>query len=150
MPERTGETRIEAPLEACLEVINDIPAFPSWVTGYKTATVEEADGHGRPVIATYEVGGFGMTARYRLRYWYEEEPVVTVAFTQVDGTHTKAVDGRYELEPHDEGSTLVRYTAAVEIGVSVPGFAKRAAEKVVMEAALRSLRGEVLRRSRTG
>lgn len=141
---RTGETVVAAPVEACLGVILDVAAYPDWVRGYRAAAVEAVDERGRPEIAAYEVGGFGMRARFRLSYDYGDDPV-HVAFAQVDGDLTRTVEGRYELAPVGS-STRVTYTASVEMAVPVPRVARSAAERIVMDAALRSLRFEVMRR----
>lgn len=141
---RTGGTTVEAPVEACLAVIIDVAAYPAWVRGYRSARIEATDDRGRPQRAAYEVGGFGMRARFRLSYAYGDDPV-SVAFRQIDGDLTRTVEGRYELSPV-RGGTRVTYTASVELAMPVPRAARAAAERIVMDAALRSLRAEVIRR----
>lgn len=144
---RTADIEVEAPSEDCLAVILDIEAYPGWVAGYRTARVEESDPAGRPTLAVYDVGGFGMSATYRLAYSYAEDPT-TVAFEQVDGDLTRSITGRYELHPAGTATRVV-YSAAVDAAVPVPRLLRSAVERIIMETALRGLAGEVDRRRRS-
>ena len=143
---RDGDAIIEADPEACLAVILDVESYPRWVRGYRFAEVTTLDEHERPTVVAFEVGGFGMTARYSLEYTYSADPL-TVSFRQMDGSLTRAIEGRYLLEPVKDESTRVRYSASVELAMPIPRLMRGTAERIVMDAALRSLRGEVLRRS---
>jgi ribosome-associated toxin RatA of RatAB toxin-antitoxin module len=144
VPERSAEITVAAAPEDCRAVILDVEAYPRWVKGYRAVRVTERDGEGRPAVVRFTVGGFGMTASYTLAYEHSE---LVVAFAQTEGDLTRAIDGRYELTPR-AGATSVRFTAAVEPALRAPGPLRRAVEKVIMDSALRGLRGEVERGGR--
>lgn len=129
-------------------MILDIDAYPRWVRGYRRATVTKRDSEQRPAEAGFSVGGFGLTASYTLAYSYDDDPL-TVRFEQVDGDLTRSISGRYELHP-DGDSTELLYAAEVELAVPTFGHLRRAAERIVIDSALRSLEGEVHRRAAVG
>ena len=141
---RSAHIEVAAPCADCLAVILDIPSYPRWVSGYRSAVVEETDADGRPTLAAYAVGGLGMSARYRLAYSYGEDPT-TVAFSQVDGDLTRVITGRYELLPAGRATRVV-YAAEVEAAIPVPRLVRTAAERIIMDTALRGFAGEVRRR----
>lgn len=141
---QAAETEVDAPLGACLAVITDVESYPDWVPGYRFVEVEERDALGRPKVVEYGAGGFGVRVTYRLSYSYGEDPP-TVCFHQLDGSVTRAIDGCYTLEAAGSG-TRVRYEAEVMLAVAVPGPLRRAAERIVMSAAVDGLAREVQRR----
>lgn len=141
---RAAEVEVEAPPAACLAVIADVESYPDWAPGYRFVEVERHDAAGRPVVVAYGVGGFGTRATYRLSYSYADDPP-TVEFHQLEGSVTESIRGRYTLEETERG-TLVRYEAQVVLALRVPGPLQRAAERIVMSAALDGLAREVGRR----
>ncbi len=143
MAEQTqGTIEIDATPDRIVAAITDFESYPDWVDGIKQAEVRERDGEGRPSTVAFEFSAMGFTASYTLRYEYEPEDR-GVRWTTVEASGAvKDVQGEYVLEPLN-GDTEVTYRLTVELGVPVPGFLKRQADKRAIKTALDGLKRRV-------
>ncbi len=143
MAEQTeGSTEIDAEPGEIMKVIADFESYPEWVDGIRSADVRERDGGGRASQVAYEFSAMGFSATYTLQYEYEDNDR-GVAWTTVEATGAlKDITGSYELEPLN-GDTKVTYRLAVELGVPVPGFLKRRADRTAINTALEGLKKRV-------
>ncbi len=143
MAEKTqGDIEIEASPAEIMEAIADFESYPEWVDGIKSAEVREKNADGRPTEVAFEFSAMGFTASYTLRYEYEpEDRGVRWSTVEASGA-VKDVRGEYVLEPLN-GDTEVTYRLTVELGVPVPGFLKRQADKRAIKTALDGLKKRV-------
>ncbi len=143
MAEHTqGDIEIEASPAEIMEAIADFEAYPEWVDGIKSAEVRDRNAEGRPAQVAFEFSAMGFTASYTLRYEYEPDDR-GVKWTTVEASGAvKDVEGEYALEPLN-GDTQVTYRLRIELGVPLPGFLKRKADKQAIKTALDGLKKRV-------
>jgi carbon monoxide dehydrogenase subunit G len=143
MAEQTeGSIEIDADPAEIMAVIADFESYPEWVDGIRSAEVRERGDGGRPSEVAYEFSAMGFSATYTLRYEYEaEDRGVRWTTTEASGA-VKDITGSYELEPLN-GDTKVTYRLTVELGVPVPGFVKRRADRTAINTALEGLKKRV-------
>jgi carbon monoxide dehydrogenase subunit G len=139
--ERTeGTTEIEARPIQIVEAIADFESYPEWADGIRSAEVLERDDQGRGIRVAFEFSAMGFTASYTLAYEYDEHRVSWT--TEEASGAVRDIEGEYELEPLN-GDTRVTYRLAVELGVSLPGFVKRRADRAAIRTALEGLKRRV-------
>jgi ribosome-associated toxin RatA of RatAB toxin-antitoxin module len=110
MPDQATErTTIDAPPEQVLEVALDIEKYPEWARDVKEAVVAERDEQGRPLRVAFRAAAMGHSARYVLKYDYDESPL-RMGWVLEQGDIVRRLDGEYLFEPNDgTGGTEVTY-----------------------------------------
>jgi carbon monoxide dehydrogenase subunit G len=143
MAEQTeGSIEIDADPGEIMAAIADFEAYPEWVDGIRSAEVRKRGDDGRPTEVAFDFSAMGFSATYTLRYEYQAEDR-GVRWTTVEASGAvKDITGSYELEPRG-GDTEVTYRLAVELGVPVPGFLKRRADRTAINTALEGLKKRV-------
>lgn len=143
MAERAeGSIEIEARADEIMAVIADFESYPEWAD-VKSARVVARDDDGRATEVAFEISVpvLGDT-RYTLEYTYEDaDRGISWTTKEISGS-LKDIQGGYDLEPLN-GDTKVTYWLAVELGMRVPGFLKRQADKRITQTALDSLKQRV-------
>jgi hypothetical protein len=127
--EASSSIVISAEPSEIMAVIADLPAYPDWSTGIKSATVEESYPDGRPKRATF--------VEYE---WSGDERVDWKLVGS--GTMLKSQVGSYTLAS-SSGGTETTYRLTVELKVPMLGMFKRKAEKVIIDTALKGLKKRV-------
>jgi carbon monoxide dehydrogenase subunit G len=146
MAEQTqGTIEIDASPEQIMEAIADFDAYPDWVDGIKSAEVRARGDDQRPTEVAFEFSAMGFRATYTLRYAYEAEDRGVRWTTLEAAGAVKDVRGEYVLDPLN-GDTEVTYRLTVELGVPLPGFLKRKADKQAIKTALQGLKKRVEQR----
>ena len=120
------------------EIALDLEAYPDWISGMKEVEVVEEDEYGRPVRVDFRADAMIKEISYTLLYSYEMEN--GFSWTAEPGNDIKAMDGSYEFNALEDGSTEVLYALRVDTAFSVPGFLRRQAEKQIVSSALRGLK----------
>jgi ribosome-associated toxin RatA of RatAB toxin-antitoxin module len=123
----TQTTIIAVPPERCYAVATDFGSYPEWARDVKEAVVRERDDAGRATQVEFRASALGRSTHYTLQYDYSEAPRRLV-WHMVKGDITRAIDGAYDFEPTEDGTTHVTYDLTVELVVPLPGFVKRRAE----------------------
>jgi carbon monoxide dehydrogenase subunit G len=142
MAERTeGTTDIAATPPEVMAVITDFDSYPEWA-GVKSAEVLKADSKGRPHEVAMSVSQMGFDAKYTLVYKYKAKDGGLSWTTKEASGAVKDIQGEYALEKSSEG-TEVTYRLNLELGISLPGFLRRTAEKTVISTALDGLKKRV-------
>jgi len=143
MADRTeGSITIAATPGEIMSVIVDFDSYPEWA-GVKTAEVLTEYQDGTPAEVRMSISQMGVDATYTLSYeYYEEDAGLTWTTVEAAGA-VKNIEGEYVLEPVGDGNTEVTYRLALELGISLPGFMKRRAEKQVIGTALGGLKKRV-------
>jgi len=120
------------------EIALDLEAYPDWISGMKEVEVVEEDDYGRPLRVDFRADAMIKEISYTLLYAYEMEN--GFSWTAEPGSDIKAMDGSYEFNELEDGSTEVLYALRVDTAFSVPGFLRRQAEKQIVSSALRGLK----------
>ena len=137
-----GSIEIEAEPGRILAVIVDFESYPEWVDGIRRAEVRARDDHGRATEVAFEFAAMGFTASYTLAYRYAPEDTGVSWTTVAASGAVRDIRGEYVLEPLD-GDTEVTYRLTVELGVPVPGFLKKRADRTAIRTALEGLKKRV-------
>lgn len=138
--ERTvSEMVMHASPDLCFRVATDFEHYPEWLPDVQQVAILERDESGRPCAVAFQVGAFGRSANYILLYDYSESPH-GFTWSQREGDITYALDGSYRFEDSGNGSTTVQYELNVGLRVFIPGFVRRRAEALIIDAALRDLK----------
>jgi uncharacterized membrane protein len=135
---------IDAPPQACFEVLVDYESFPRWQNAVESIDVldRHADGRGRDVQVAVDAKFRKVT--YTLRYSYEHPGRIAWDYVEGDVAH---VEGEYLLEPIDGGErTRATYRLGIDPGVPVPSLVIRRLNGAVMKRSVEDLRDEVKRR----
>ena len=122
-------------------VIADFDAYPEWAQGVKKAEVVRGGGADRAEQVYFELDASPIKDQYTLEYDWDGDR--SVRWWLVEGKMLKGMDGTYELDPREDGSTEVTYRLAVEISIPMIGMLKRKAEKVIIDTALKGLKKRV-------
>ena len=129
---------IAASQRTVFDTITDLDAYPTWAEGVEEAEVLETDGDGRPSRARFRVDAKVVEVRYTLAYDYDGTDVVS--WTLIEGETITQLDGRYVLEPRDEGTTHVTYDLEADVDIPLPGFMKKRAAKQILDTGLKGLK----------
>ena len=110
MPVLTGSSsaEIDAPIERCWALVQDVLSAPQWQRGLESVAVVERDQHGRPLVC---------------------DTVSDAKITQVQSDDLDSMEGSWELEDLGSGRTRVTYVLAVDPGPI--GFLARPLERLI-------------------
>ncbi len=133
---------IAAGLDDCWAVVTDFDNYAEWANDIKSVTVVERDAQGRGTRVTYRAGAFGRSTSYTLAYDYSDAPH-RLAWVQAAGDITSRLDGDYQFEEGEGGTTNVTYNLMVELKVPLPGFVKQRAAARIIGTALRELKTRI-------
>ncbi len=142
----TSSVTVSASVEECYEVGIDVEAYPEWVEGLQSASIESVDSDGNPATVRFEAEGLGRRSSYLLAYDLSGAPH-ELAWSLVEGDLTREIEGRYRF--HDltgeepEPVTEVDYELSIDLAVPLPGFVKRRAEDKIVSSALRRFKQRV-------
>ena len=120
------------------EVALDLEAYPEWANGVKEVEILEEDEHGRPTRVSFRADAMIKEITYTLLYSYEMED--GFSWSAEPGDDIKEMDGSYEFNALEGGSTEVLYALRVDPAFTLPGFLRRQAEKQIVSSALRGLK----------
>ena len=137
----TSSIVISADAASIMGVIADFDSYPAWAQGVKTADVVKEGSGDRPDQVHFELDASPIKDSYTLEYDWRGDDLVT--WTLVQGKMLRAMDGAYELDARDDGTTEVTYRLAVDISIPMIGMLKRKAEKVIIDTALKGLKKRV-------
>ncbi len=141
--ERTAvDIVMNASPEYCFKVASDFERYPEWLPEVQQVVVLERDEVGRPCVVAFQVGAFGRSANYILNYDFKEAPGA-FSWSQREGDITYALDGLYRFGDAGGTSTTVHYELNVGLRIPIPGFVRRRAEGLIIDAALRDLKARV-------
>ena len=141
--ERTAVDMVmNASPESCFMVASDFERYPEWLPEVQQVVVLERDVLGRPGVFAFQVGAFGRSANYILVYDFNEAPNA-FSWSQREGDITYALDGSYQFSGAGDEKTTVHYELSVGLRIPIPGFVRRRAEGLIVDAALRDLKTRV-------
>lgn len=97
---------VDAPIEACWSLAEDVAIAPDWQGGLDEMNVLERDADGRVLVAESVTDAKVKVVKTKVRFSYEAPH--TVSWRQEKGD-LKTLDGAWKLEAIDEGRTKVTY-----------------------------------------
>ncbi|MGN6168621.1 MAG: type II toxin-antitoxin system RatA family toxin [Solirubrobacteraceae bacterium] len=115
----TGE--VEAPLERCWSLIEDVLSAPEWQSGLESMDVVERDEAGRAVVCDTISDAKLRKVKSRVRFSYDGP--TRLSWQQIDDGDLRSLEGDWQLEPLGDGRTRVTYSLAVDPG-PVPRLAR--------------------------
>jgi hypothetical protein len=136
----TQSIDIDADPAAIMAVIADFPNYPTWAGSVKKTEVLETGPDGRARRVEFTLSAGPVRDVYELNYVWSGDHMVE--WSLVRGQMMKAQEGKYVLEPIEQG-THVTYWLSVDLAIPMLGQLKRKAERVVMDQALRELKRRV-------
>ena len=101
-----ASTEVDAPLEACWALAEDVASAPEWQSGLEEMNVRERDGEGRVLSAESVSDAKVRKVKSVVRFSYDEPR--RVSWKQEKG-ELKSLDGAWELEDLGGGRTRVTY-----------------------------------------
>lgn len=143
-----SEITIAASPAAVMDVIADLPNYPSWSSEVVAAEVLERNEAGRPLRAhmEFDVGLFRES--YELAYRWQGNDQVD--WELVQGGVVTTLTGTYTCADNGDGTTTVGYDLALELMVPLIGSVQSKGQKRIVRSALRRLRDRVEETSTTG
>ncbi|WP_313408088.1 SRPBCC family protein [Aeromicrobium sp.] len=148
MARTVSDIVIEAPAAEVMGVIAAFDDYPHWATGMREVSVVRFDDRGRPLDVRFVVDSPPIRDTFTLRYDWRDERLVTWSLVPDEASMLTAMDGSYTLDPVSDARTRVTYQLAVDLRLPLLGMLKRKAEKVIVDTALKGLKGRVESRSR--
>jgi ribosome-associated toxin RatA of RatAB toxin-antitoxin module len=135
----TSQILISAQPAEVAAVIADVMAYPEWTDGMSDVVVDVTNPDNSVAQATFSIQGGPISDRVTLTYAWSSD---SVSWHLIHGSSLKALDGTYAWQAV-EGGTMVSYSLAVDLSMSLPGIIKRAAEKQIISMALQGLKKRV-------
>jgi uncharacterized membrane protein len=132
---------VEATPERCYAVAIDFDRYPEWATDVKVVEVLDHDDEGRGTRVRYEISALGKTIGYVLDYDYADAPG-GFAWKLQKADFLSRLDGAYRFDDDGEG-TRVGYVLTVDVTLPLPGFMKRAAAGMIVDNAMKQLKGYI-------
>lgn len=109
--ESSGE--VQASIESCWSVVEDLSRAPEWQQGLRSVTVVERDADGRPVVCDTVIDAKFRDVSCRVRCSFE--PPRRMTFERISG-EIPALRGTWELESLGPERTRAVYALAVDPG----------------------------------
>ena len=134
---------VEATPERCYGVAIDFDRYPEWATDVKQVEVLDRDADGRGTRVRYEISALGKTIGYVLDYDYADAPG-GFAWKLQKADFLSRLDGAYRFDDDGDG-TRVGYVLTVDVTLPLPGFMKRAAAGMIVDNAMKQLKGYIER-----
>jgi uncharacterized protein YndB with AHSA1/START domain len=110
----SSSAEIEAPIERCWAVVQDVAGHQRWQRGLERVEVVERDSEGRVLVCDTVNDAKFTKVHCRVRVSYE--PPHRVTFTRVASDDVDAMEASWSLEAVDAGRTRATYTLAVDPG----------------------------------
>lgn len=143
----TSSILIAAPRHDVMAVISDFPAYPEWATAVREAEVMARDDGGRASRVRFRLDAGMVKDTYVLGYAWSGD---AVSWDLAEaGSVISGMSGAYRLADRD-GATKVTYELTVDVRVPMPGMVKRRAEKIIIDTALKGLKGRAESGARRG
>jgi uncharacterized protein YndB with AHSA1/START domain len=105
---------IDAPIDRCWAVVEDLAEAPQWQGGLERVEVLERDDEGRPLVCDTLSDAKFAKVHCRVRMTYD--PPLRLTFTRVQSDDVDEMEGSWELEELADGRTRATYRLAVDPG----------------------------------
>jgi ribosome-associated toxin RatA of RatAB toxin-antitoxin module len=124
---------IDAPLERCWALVEDVSSAPEWQGGLESMEVVQRDAEGRALVCDTVSDAKVRKVRSRVQFTYEGP--MRLSWRQIGDGDLHSMEGYWQFEPLGDGRTRVTYGLAVDPG-PVPRLARvpieRAARAILL------------------
>jgi uncharacterized membrane protein len=134
----TSTVSITASADEVRAVIFDLASYPSWSTSFKSVTVLESDGQGRPTQVSMSVDAGALKDKPTLNYDWSAYPD-RLDFSLEDADLLTQMSGAYIVKDNDD-ETEVTFELTVALSMPVPEIMRTKAEKSTIDLALKQLK----------
>ena len=134
----TSTVSITASADEVRAVLFDIASYPSWSTSFKSVTVLESDGQGRPTQVSMSVDAGALKDKPTLNYDWSAYPD-RLDFSLEDADLLTQMSGAYIVKDNDD-ETEVTCELTVALSMPVPDIMRTKAEKSTIDLALKQLK----------
>ena len=134
----TSTISITASADEVRAVIFDLASYPSWSTSFKSVTVLESDGQGRPTQVSMSVDAGALKDKPTLNYDWSAYPD-RLDFSLEDAHLLTQMSGAYIVKDNDD-ETEVTFELTVALSMPVPDIMRTKAEKSTIDLALKQLK----------
>jgi ribosome-associated toxin RatA of RatAB toxin-antitoxin module len=134
----TSTVSITASADEVRAVLFDVASYPSWSTSFKSVTVLESDGQGRPTQVSMSVDAGALKDKPTLNYDWSAYPD-RLDFSLEDADLLTQMSGTYIVKDNDD-ETEVTFELTVALSMPVPEIMRTKAEKSTIDLALKQLK----------
>jgi uncharacterized membrane protein len=134
----TSTVSITASADEVRAVIFDLASYPSWSTSFKSVTVLESDGQGRPTQVSMSVDAGALKDKPTLNYDWSAYPD-RLDFSLEDADLLTQMSGAYIVKDNGD-ETQVTFELTVALSMPVPDIMRTKAEKSTINLALKQLK----------
>ena len=134
----TSTVNIVATADAVRAVLFDIANYPSWSSSFKSVTVLESDGQGRPTQVQMGVDAGALKDKPTLNYDWAAAPD-RLDFSLEDADLLTEMSGSYIVKDNGDETELT-FELTVALSMPVPEMMRVKAEKSTIDLALKQLK----------
>ena len=134
----TSTVSIAASADEVRAVIFDLASYPSWSTSFKSVTVLESDGQGRPTQVSMSVDAGALKDKPTLNYDWSAYPD-RLDFSLEDADLLTQMSGGLIVKDNGD-ETEVTFELTVALSMPVPDIMRTKAEKSTIDLALKQLK----------
>ena len=134
----TSTVSITASADEVRAVIFDLASYPSWSTTFKSVTVLESDGQGRPTQVSMSVDAGALKDKPTLNYDWSAYPD-RLDFSLEDADLLTQMSGGLIVKDNGD-ETEVTFELTVALSMPVPDIMRTKAEKSTIDLALKQLK----------
>ena len=134
----TSTVSITASADEVRAVLFDIASYPSWSTSFKSVTVLESGGQGRPTQVSMSVDAGALKDKPTLNYDWAAYPD-RLDFSLEDADLLTQMSGSYIIKDNGD-ETEVTFELTVALSMPVPDIMRTKAEKSTIDLALKQLK----------
>jgi uncharacterized protein YndB with AHSA1/START domain len=110
----TSSADIDAPIDECWAVVEDVAGAPGWQNGLDSVDVVESDDAGRAVVCDIVNDAKFTKVRARVRVSYD--PPHRLQFTRLESDDVDELEATWELAELGPGRTRATYSLSVDPG----------------------------------
>ena len=134
----TSTVSITASADEVRAVLFDIASYPSWSTSFKSVTVLESDGQGRPTQVSMSVDAGALKDKPTLNYDWSAYPD-RLDFSLEDADLLTQMSGGLIVKDNGD-ETEVTFELTVALSMPVPEMMRTKAEKATIDLTLKQLK----------
>ena len=134
----TSTVNIAATADAVRAVLFDIANYPRWSSSFKSVTVLESDGQGRPTQVQMGVDAGALKDKPTLNYDWAAAPD-RLDFSLEDADLLTEMSGSYIVKDNGD-ETEITFELTVALSMPVPEMMRVKAEKSTIDLALKQLK----------
>ncbi len=134
----TSTVSITASADEVRAVLFDVASYPSWSTSFKSVTVLESDGQGRPTQVSMSVDAGALKDKPTLNYDWSAYPD-RLDFSLEDADLLTQMSGGLIVKDNGD-ETEVTFELTVALSMPVPDIMRTKAEKSTIDLALKQLK----------